>query len=132
MNQVDRDTILNAATLVRHWAVVKAQQAKMDSDLCGMCAIASAELFRSLANLGYKPEIHVWENNWNAHCFVVVEDHVCDVTATQFGLHDVILEHVKETAEWEFYTSIHQFNDVESFAKWQKKVKWARHQRVTA
>jgi hypothetical protein len=131
MNQVDRDTILNAATAVRHWTVAKAQQMKMDEDLCGMCAIASAELFKHLVHLGYKPEIHVWEGGWTAHCFVIVEDHVCDVTATQFGLHDVILEHVKEAEQWRHYASQHQFDSVESFVAWQKKVKWARHQQAT-
>ena len=71
------------ATNVRRWAERKNDRLDMFySDLCGMCAIASAELFCRLKNEGFKPVlVHAF-----GHVYVELEGYIVDVTCTQFSI----------------------------------------------
>ena len=82
MDKTLRDTLVTIATDVRYWAEGRADQG--DEDLNGWCAKASGQLFRVLQEEGIPAEIHMWSwhNDESAHVFVVVEDHVVDVTVT--------------------------------------------------
>jgi hypothetical protein len=133
MNHIDRDIILATAADVRLWAEERAVGTYMEEDLCGMCAIASAELFRRLAKLGYKAELCAWVDEFecSSHCFIVVDDHVLDVTATQFRETEnitVFYEHIREAVKYAWYNAQHTFNDVKRLVKWQKKERWASDQ----
>jgi hypothetical protein len=124
------DLIRSIAESVRFWAEGRAEGTYMEGDLNGMCAIASAELFRQLAAEGIKAEIRVWicpMDKESAHVYLVVEDHVVDVTCTQFTKMrniPVYIEHVKEAERWDWFQGELVFNDVESLIKYQKKVRW--------
>jgi hypothetical protein len=61
----------------------------------------------------------------------VVDDHVVDVTATQFnkmrGI-PVYIEHVKEAERWDWYQGGEVFRTPEDLIKYQKKVRWSKDQ----
>ncbi len=81
-----KSQLVKIATEVREWAEDWNKLHDMFSyDLCGMCAIAAAELHRALVLNGYEPLIIVSEDNGACHCFVVCDGYLLDVTATQFG-----------------------------------------------
>jgi hypothetical protein len=115
------DTVLGIATDVRYWAEGRAEGDDIpDLTLRGYCAIASAELFRQLKAAGLDSEIHVWEcpETADSHAFIVVEDHVVDVTAT----------HVREAEVHQYWNSSYSFKSVEALIKRQKKDRWPREQ----
>lgn len=135
MDKTTFDTVLGIATDVRYWVEGRAEgdSGFNGHDLNGYCAIASAELFRQLKKQGFKPEIHVWydPSTGDAHAFVVVEDHVVDVTATQFrGFRDtsVVIKHVREAASFEYWNSSYSMDCADAFRKRQKKDRWPARQ----
>ena len=123
-----RDKVLPIARSVRKWAERKAEAAKYNPDtLCGWCAIASAHLFRALKNEGIESELHYV----SGHCFVVVDDYVVDVTATQFAelrAGDVFIKHHKEVDQHWFYQSSHIFEKPMELREHQLKENWPRRQ----
>jgi hypothetical protein len=114
---------------VRNWAQERAERAKYHAnDLMGWCAIASAELHKRLKVNGIASEIHVHIGDIG-HVFLVVEDHVLDVTATQFGLSEVFLMHHKKAeAQYCFYTTVQTFTSAEQLRKQQLKDRWPASQ----
>lgn len=117
---------------VRHWAEEQAARGHLD-DLNGWCARASAELHRRLTRRGIPAEIHMWtwELDASAHVYVVVEDHVLDVTASQFKQfrhQRVVLLHVREAEAYEFYRSVDIFKCADSLRRQQKKDLWPQDQ----
>jgi ribosomal protein S21 len=131
MNKHLHDTVLAVATDVRYWAEGRARPE--DSDLNGWCAKASAQLFRELQEEGIPAEIHMWawHNDESAHVFVVVEDHVVDVTATQFRQFvnkPVVIMHKREAEAYEFYRTERVFADADELRKHQKKTRWPAEQ----
>jgi hypothetical protein len=124
------DLIKQVATDVRYWAEAQAEGSYMQGDLNGMCARASAELWRALVRFGFKPEIHLWVcpfDQETAHVFVVVDDHVVDITATQFSMMRnqlVFIAHKREAERWDWYQSQTVFNTPEELIRQQKKDKW--------
>lgn len=128
------DTVLGIATDVRYWAEGRAEGDDIpDTSLSGYCAIASSELFRQLVSAGFTPEIHVWEcpNTRDSHAFVVLDDHVVDVTATQFrefADKTVVIMHVREAETWPYWNSSYSFSSVEALIKRQKKDRWPARQ----
>lgn len=136
MNSVELDIVRSVATAVRYWAEGQAEGTYKEGDLNGMCAIASAELFKQLKDKGFNPELHCWicpMDEQTAHVFLVVNDHVVDVTATQFTrLRDKIIyiEHKREAEQWDWYQSQTVFATPADLARWQKKTKWPADQRV--
>jgi hypothetical protein len=129
------DTVLYIATDVRYWAEGRAEGDPKGNprDLNGYCAIASAELFRQLTREGLKPEIHVWEcpETADSHAFVVVDDHVVDVTATQFrefADKSVVIMHVRVAEQYMYWNSSYSFSSVEALIKRQKKDRWPARQ----
>lgn len=119
------------ASSVREWASSKAFYGK-DDDLQGWCAKASAKLFGKLKAEGILSEIHAWVgSDGSAHVYLVVVDHVVDVTATQFSRFrgtPVLIMHHREAQEHEFYQTVNVFHSVPSLREWQKKEGWPAHQ----
>jgi len=120
--------VKSVASKVRHW--VECEDNRRDSptnDLNGWCAIASAQLSRELNRENIKHKICVANDGWGSHVFVMVEDHVVDVTATQFHpfrKSSVLLVHHKEVSDLEYYRIDMTFDSADELRKWQKKVKW--------
>ena len=128
MDKVLHDTVAAIATDVRYWAEDKAPFGKQD-DLNGMCAIASAELYRRLKTAGIASEIHmwVWDLDESAHVYVIVDDYVVDVTATQFKQFrhgPVNIMHCKEAEAYDFYQSKEVFRCADSLRRQQRKDRW--------
>tara|TARA_R110000868_G_scaffold391553_1_gene661767 strand:+ start:137 stop:547 length:411 start_codon:yes stop_codon:yes gene_type:complete len=124
------DLVQSIATDVRYWAEGVAEGTYKEGDLNGMCAIASAELWRHLNRKGIKAELHGWicpQDEQSAHVFLVVDDHVVDITATQFSKLKnkiVFIEHKKMAERWDWYRSQDVFNDPKELIRWQKTWGW--------
>lgn len=131
---MNKDLILRTAMKVRRWAEAVAEGSYMEGDLNGMCAKASAELWRQLNILGITAQICVWichEDKESTHVFLTVEDHVLDVTATQFrALRKVrvYFEHEKEAECHRFYRVDHCFDTDEELVNWQIDVGFVEDQ----
>lgn len=135
MDKTTFDTVLEIATDIRFWAEGRAEgdPNANPKELDGYCAIASAQLFRTLTSEGFEPELHVWEDtdSRDAHVFVVLEDHVIDVTATQFrqfAERAVVIMHVREAEGYTYWNSSYSFKSVEELIKRQKKDRWPARQ----
>jgi hypothetical protein len=82
MNTELKAKVLPIAKRVREWTERKAERARYNQhNLCGWCAISAAQLFRELRRENIDAELHYV----SGHCFVVVNDYIVDVTATQFS-----------------------------------------------
>jgi hypothetical protein len=129
-------TIMQQASLSREWA----ENARPDvsETLCGMCAIASADVFRRLKVAGFKPEIWFKPD----HSFVHVKGYIVDVTATQFdSRYDKVIVIPIEQAMLDSLWSdgIGDEDCIEFRAKtlraaavFQEESDWPEHQRITA
>jgi hypothetical protein len=130
------DHIKVIAQDVRIWVECHAQQRGYNSEfLNGWCAIASAELYKRLAAAGYNSELHMHENEMWCHVFLVHDEHVVDVTATQFvELRNtpVYIAHIKEAMQYSFYDTARVFNSAAALRKYQKKAQWPVEQTAFA
>jgi len=85
------------AKATRRWAelVVRTEWARGgygQSDLGGFCALATIELYRQLKGAGHCPRICLArDDDFNYHCFVLLDGKVVDVTASQFGHQAVVV-----------------------------------------
>ena len=116
---------------VRSWCEKEADKAGRPDSLMGYCAIASAELFRRLEKAGIFAEIHMQTGFDGSHVYLVVEDHVVDVTATQFGefrYQPVVIIHYKEAEQHYFYQSDEIFGTPKDLRKFQARAKWPNNQ----
>lgn len=121
------------ASQVRQWCEERDQLEKEPTgNLGGWCAIAAGHLWSELKRKGIEAEIRLAHCNFYAHCFVVVEDHIVDITASQFReFRDaaVVLIHEREAAIYEFYSrDVNTFRDARELRKFQKKARWPEHQ----
>jgi hypothetical protein len=128
------DHVKNIASDVRHWVEAQAYAKTLDEvhDLNGYCAIAAAELHRRLVSEGIRNELHmVVLDCGSSHCFVVVNDHVVDVTATQFGPfrgQPIVVLHQKEAEAFWFYRTSEIFYSSKQLRKSQQRTGWPVHQ----
>ena len=134
MNRQIQDRILAVATDVRYWAEQFSEDNDMDEDLCGMCAIASAQLFFRLQSEGFTPQIRIWYRDGatgEAHVFLMVEDYVLDVTATQypaFRNQPVVFMHEAEARVHYFYNHVRECSTVRELVKHQRGARWPKAQ----
>jgi hypothetical protein len=133
MDAYTLDHVKNIATDVRHWVEAIAGKVWDDRhDLNGYCAIAAAELHRRLALEHVRAELHmaVMECG-SSHCWVVVNDHVVDVTATQFKEfrgRPIVVLHQKEAEQFWFYRTTEIFFSSKQLRKSQQRTGWPVHQ----
>jgi len=132
--QSHRD-IIKTASAVRGWAEAMAEGTYKAGDLNGMCAISSAELWRRLRDIGVQAKIRVWMDPdpdvGSTHVFLYVDDHVLDVTATQFRAlrnKKVYFEHEKFAENYLFYHHAYEFDSDEELVRWQQKVEFVADQ----
>lgn len=92
----------------RAYAEGLVQEYGYPSDLCGLCAIASRDLWRRLHSRGFVAKIAHHPH----HCFVIIPDLdiLVDVTATQFGKKPVEIR--KQERVWHWFWNV---SDTDSF-----------------
>lgn len=125
MNRQLREKVLDLAKLVRYWAEEEADE--YSKDLCGWCAICSAELHKRLEKAGISALIVMQNGSMGSHVFLNVDGWIVDVTATQFKEFrnkKVVLLHEKESEQFDFYEPDQVFTSVKDLVKWQIKAGW--------
>jgi hypothetical protein len=135
----DLDKIREIGTKVRNICLDKYKN-RFDSSLSACCAIASGRLFKELSKVGYKPiiiENQYPDDDDYGHCYVMVEDYVIDVTATQFGQSEPIClfkygEHDEKDQEsyWYWYNENNRktYNSVHELRQEQFRQNWPAEQ----
>ena len=116
---------------VRSWCEKEADKAGRTDTLVGYCAIASAELFRRLEKAGIFSEIHMHNSFRVSHVYLLIDDHVVDVTATQFSefrYQPVVIIHYKEAEQHSFYHSDEIFGTAKDLRKFQTDAGWPNNQ----
>lgn len=129
MNRELRALVKEHALRVRRWAEAtnRRRQQPRSGDLNGWCAIASARLWRELSAAGIRSEIHLADGDYGSHVFLVVEDHVVDVTATQFNEYsrtEVLIVHQREADHHWFHQSCDIFETAEDLRRHQIITGW--------
>lgn len=133
MNDRLRAKVMTIAIGVRNWAQDLAEEQNYNAeDLLGWCAIASAELHKRLKSFGVKSTICMSNvSGAGYHCFVMVEDHIVDVTATQFKAFyadPVVIMHSKEAECNDYHVPMIEFSTCQALRKYQKKTDWPSYQ----
>lgn len=127
-----REQVEQAAFKSRRWAERKAEEEDFHKQsLKCWCARASAELFKTLTRRGIGAKLHMFEGERFSHVFVVVDDHIVDITATQFSpfrMSAVVIMHLREAEQYEFYQAEQEFSTVEDLRKYQIKKDWAANE----
>lgn len=138
MNQADLVNIRKIATNARRWAVRANERLRNQGpttngfprDLCGMCAIASAYLLTQLQRAGYPAVAYEGED----HFFVMCDNYVIDITATQFGGDPVVVRSRNSIRNQSEYQRIRgsQCTTAEEIRERQLRTDWPRSQTVWA
>jgi len=127
-----RQQVVSLARQVRAWVEERDDRSQHPTgDLNGWCAIASGKLSRELAKNEIAHEIHVQSSDYGCHAYVVVDDHVVDVTATQFEEfrnRPVLIMHCREAECYDFYNASATFISTEQLIKYQRKQNWSTNQ----
>jgi len=80
----------------RRWAMRNRHKVYVNNNLSGMCAIASGELHRRLTKAGFDSTIALRDIEDDGHAFVICEQMIIDVTATQFSF-----MYVEKDGKWQ-------------------------------
>jgi hypothetical protein len=123
-------TIRKIATQVRHWAEELAVANTYDffPNLSGLCAIASAELWDRLTAGGAEARIVANELYGEGHCFVMIDDIMIDVTATQFGQQKIVVGKWRCNDICRYWEIHYVFNTPQDLLSWQIEGKWPDEQ----
>ena len=128
MNEELKAKVIVVAKKVREWTQKKAERAHYNPhNLCGWCAISAAQMFRELKRAGIEAELHYV----SGHCFTVVDDHIVDVTATQFREFENVeinIIHTKEAEQHWYYQTSKTFTYTTQLREHQLKERWPRRQ----
>jgi hypothetical protein len=127
------DTAVTIASDVRKWAEAEAFKKNYHpGDLKGWCAIAAGELWHRLKKVGIKSNICMSTHDYTgSHCFLLVEDHILDVTATQFEDFEdkkVVVMHSKEAEIHEIYRVEKVFDTGKELRLYQDRNRWPSKQ----
>jgi len=124
------------AHAVRRWA--RRRRARVNGggfgkDLCGMCAIASAELFSRLEKHRVKDLcILVHDTGEYGHCYVGADRYIVDVTAAQFRRRDVAAVDIRPRVEaanvLRAWQPTHKVRSVRQLIELQQDLGWPRRQ----
>lgn len=136
MKRVSKKFLESMAKQVRGWVEdedLKRQYPR--PGLNGFCAIASAELSRRLMHEGIPHEIHMSSSEDGSHVYVVIDDVVYDVTATQFPQYKdtkVLIKHTRE-AEVNWFHQVEEiFRNAEELRNYQIRARWPKDQTAYA
>lgn len=132
MNKTLKNKVIAVAKRAREWALEEAAYDTYNKfDLCEWCAIASGKLHTELLNERVNATINVTESYLGCHAYVVVDDHIVDITATQFREFNdkpIVIMHLKEAEQFWYYVATDMFTSAKDLRKHQLKVKWPRKQ----
>lgn len=129
--------IKTISTSARSWAEAYAKVKKFPDDLNGLCAIASAKLFEMLdREPGLTPSIAIWHDNKShgVHCFLICNQYLVDITATQFGnfskveVINLLNVDKKRFYFWNYDTVIKSVDDLMMY---QEHTPWVEKSQVT-
>lgn len=127
----DEETIQIITEGVRDWAedYSKEYPESCCDDLCGLCAIAAAKLCYELRSNGYDAVIAFSSVGYMTyHAFVILDDHIIDITATQFQQQSVVIKPISE-AENNYYWRVYKvFTTTGEFIKYLTKIAWCPEQ----
>lgn len=115
--------LIDIATSCRNDLILKLGLYPEDT-LYGFCAIASADLFVHLIDSGYMPVLHVSEMKDEFHVFVSVENHILDITASQFGDAPVVVIDKEKALVRDYWCIDYTFNDLNELHQYLKNVEW--------
>jgi len=131
-----RILVATIAREVRDWVEQEDNKREYPTkDLNGWCAIASAQLSRRLSREGVDHMLCIAEAGHGCHVFVIVEDHIVDVTATQFmefERHPVVILHEREAALHWYHRVSQVFTKPGDLRKYQRKQGWPAEQTAYA
>lgn len=96
-------------------------------NLYGFCAIASANLYIALLDAGYKPILNIASLPDQYHVFVSVNDVIVDITASQFGLEPVVVQH-KSNAIHKYWSEDYTCSDLQSLYTYLTSLNWVSDQ----
>lgn len=122
MDRRQLNIIKDIARQAREWADENAK-GHFSSDLCEFCGIASVNLFLLLKKYGFSPKIAVS----HCHAFVICDDYIVDVTASQFGEPDICVLKLHKVCE-DYWDVEETFQNVDDFMK--EQVAWPKLQRA--
>lgn len=124
------DLLTHIAEKVRNDAEHYALDNEMDSDLCGMCAIASVWLFQDLKKNGFKPILCISRNKNNTcgHVFVRVDGYDVDVTATQFDFQEVEIHHTVKRPKLWYWKPYRKFKSTKGLVNYLQFSRWSSDQ----
>ena len=132
MQELLRVRVLSVAREVRAWTEMQDNKKHYPTkDLNGWCAIASAQLARRLTIEEIPHRICMAEDPIGCHVFLIVEDHVVDVTATQFMAYEkepVVIIHEREASARWYYQVHKEFSTPAELRKYQRKMGWPSDQ----
>lgn len=116
-----KQAIRRIANDVRRWsklAVSTEWGSCYGQNLSGFCTHSAIELFRRLLRAGYKPQLALaadsgkWEDHSWGHCFVLCEDLVVDVTASQFLQPHVVVRSARASKTKWFWRPLKTYQSI--------------------
>lgn len=132
MKRVSQKFLESMALQVRGWAEDEELRCEFyRPDLNGFCAVASGELSRRLAAEAIPHEIHMSTGDYGCHVYVVIEDVIYDVTATQFPEYrntKVLIKHMREAEVNWYHQTDEVFKTADDLRAHQKRRKWTTWQ----
>jgi hypothetical protein len=125
MNKELKETVHGIATVVRKWAENKASHSGgvYPNSLMGLCAISSAKLHLELVRKSIPSTL----NLGTGHVFVMVDDYIVDVTATQFPEFSdtkVVIIHERIVTQYDYYDVSRKFKKCADLVKAQITEGW--------
>lgn len=129
--------VLAQAKRVRRYVESLAKDEHVRQSLLGYCAIASAELFRQLKKVGVDDvQLAMWIDDYGmtAHVFLLWQQYVVDITATQFArdgrdIKDVEIRPLNEAMNMlEEWQPLHVFEDPIDLRRNQMEEDWPEEQ----
>ena len=116
------------ALQVRSWAEDEQMKTwEYRTDLNGYCGVASGEFSRRLAREKIPHEIHMSVGDYGCHVYVVIDDYVYDMTATQFPEYrdtKVLIIHTREAEVNWYHQSDEVFKSAHDLRSHQKRRRW--------
>jgi hypothetical protein len=123
------DEVLRIVKQTRTWAETKGRERRFTPGLSGMCAIASAELYRRLATRGHKVRIGVAKGIRSHHVMVIYGGkYILDITATQFGHDEVEVRWFRNLIHPWYWKPKEFFDNDDELHVFQMSNKWSEHQ----
>lgn len=120
------EQVKKIAQQVRRWAVKNRDNYdySFPHDLGGMCAIAASQLWKRLTEAGIEAKLAIRNHGCESHCFVIVDDYIVDVTATQFGMEPIEIIPKKQARKHWFWKHTKLHDTATELRTYQLKTGW--------